>query len=87
MQFDATLRECVDSLAGGHDVLTFIDKMKTNHALAVEYCARLLRFNTTWCGTINDPKKVIAHVRRDAVVRVPDAAVRGARAASSATLL
>jgi len=67
MQFDATLRECVDSLAGGHDVLTFIEKMKSNHALAVEYCARLLRFNTTWCGTINDPKKVIAHVRRDAV--------------------
>ena len=67
MHFDDSLRECLDRLAGGHDVLTFIEKMKSNHALAVEYCARLLRFNTTWCGTLNDPHKVRAHVRRDAV--------------------
>ncbi|RIZ67968.1 MAG: hypothetical protein D0528_09445 [Methylococcales bacterium] len=67
MPFDNSLKKCMDRLAGGHDVDTFINKMKSNHVLAVEYCARLLRFNTTWCGTINDPKKVIAHVRRDAV--------------------
>ncbi len=41
--------------------------MKQNHALAVEYYARLLRFNTTWCGTTNRPSIVIAHVRPDAV--------------------
>jgi hypothetical protein len=41
--------------------------MKANHALAVEYCARLLRFNTKWCGTINDHSQVITHVSRDAV--------------------
>ncbi|WP_434585586.1 hypothetical protein ACMYSP_03435 [Klebsiella sp. R390] len=46
---------------------TFITKMKTDHKLAIEYCARLLRFNTSWCGTIKDPTKVISHVRRDAV--------------------
>lgn len=67
MHFDDSLRECVDRLAGGHDVITFIEKMKSNHALAVEYCARLLRFNTSWCGTINDSTMVKAHVRRDAV--------------------
>jgi len=67
MRFHESLPACVDRLAGKHDVLTFIHAMKTNHALAVEYCARLLRFNTRWCGTINDHSKVIAHVRPDAV--------------------
>jgi hypothetical protein len=41
--------------------------MKNDHRLAVEYCAHLLRINTAWCGTINDPSQVISHVRRDAV--------------------
>ena len=41
---------------------TFITKMKTDHSLAVEYCARLLRISTAWCGTIKDPGKVISHV-------------------------
>ncbi|MBA7847293.1 hypothetical protein HV213_13820 [Klebsiella sp. RHBSTW-00484] len=69
-----------DSIGGRHSALfdfakqrgidtaeTFITKMKEDHDLAVEYCARLLRINTTWCGTIKDPSKVISHVRRDAV--------------------
>lgn len=46
---------------------TFITKMKTDHKLAIEYCARLLRFSTSWCGTIKNPTMVISHVRRDAV--------------------
>ena len=45
----------------------FIPAMKNDHRLAVEHCARLLRVNTSWCGTINDASKVIAHVRPDAV--------------------
>ena len=45
----------------------FITKMKTDHPLAIEYCARLLRFSTSWCGTIVNPAMVISHVRRDAV--------------------
>lgn len=45
----------------------FIRAMKDDHRLAVEYCARLLRFSTSWCGTINNPSKVSSHVRRDAV--------------------
>ena len=64
---DSSLEACLDRLAGAHDVDTFIRKMKSNHALAVEYCARLLRFSTAWCGTIKDPTKVISHVRVDAV--------------------
>jgi hypothetical protein len=66
MRFDTSLADCVDRLAGNHEVVTFINSMKTNHALAVEFCARLLRFNTRWCGTINNAHMVIAHVRRDA---------------------
>jgi hypothetical protein len=85
MQFDISLRECMDRVAGGHDVPTFIDKMKSNHALAVEYCARLLRFNTTWYGTINDSKKVIAHVRRDAVAEFQTFVQVGIRSAIEPT--
>jgi hypothetical protein len=67
MAFDRSLPACVDRLAGAHDALTFINSTKSNHALAVEYVARLLRFNTRWCGTLNRADMVIAHVRRDAV--------------------
>jgi hypothetical protein len=67
MRFDKSLPACVKRLAGKNDVATFIEAMKSNHALAVEYCARLLRFNTKWCGTINKPSQVTSHVRRDAV--------------------
>jgi hypothetical protein len=67
MVHDKSLVECVDRHAGSHDPITFIHAMKNNHALAVEYCARLLRFNTKWCGTINDHQQVVAHVRGEAV--------------------
>lgn len=67
MRFDKSLPACVKRLAKKNDVATFIKAMKSNHPLAVEYCARLLRFNTRWCGTINDHSQVIAHIRRDAV--------------------
>ena len=92
MGLDASLSECLDSRTGAHDVDTFIQKMKSNHALAVEYCARLLRFNTTWCGTINDASKVIAHVRRDAVAEFrtflqPSGSSNGLASNASATPL
>jgi hypothetical protein len=67
MAFDQSLRDCVDRALGSHEPLVFISGMQANHVLAVEYCARLLRFNTTWCGTINDHRQVIEHVSRDAV--------------------
>jgi hypothetical protein len=90
MGFDASLPACVGSYNDGKDdVLTFINSMKANHPLAVEYVARLLRFNTTWCGTINRPNMVIAHVRRDAVAEFQiflAAPATGAPAVSAATL-
>lgn len=64
---DSSLKDCVRNALGSIDPITFINGMKRDHRLAVEYCARLLRFSTTWCGTINDAHKVIAHARRDAV--------------------
>lgn len=67
MRFNGSLKECVRPSFDPSDVGAFIREMKLNHALAVEYCARLLRFNTRWCGTINNASMVIAHVRRDAV--------------------
>lgn len=62
-----SLKACIVKYIGSLDVQAFISTTKTNHAFAVEYCARLLRFNTTWCGTLNDASMVIANVRRDAV--------------------
>jgi hypothetical protein len=67
MRFDQSLKDCVQPFFDPDDVDAFIEQIKLNHPLAVEYCSRLLRFNTTWCGTINHAKIVIAHVRRDAV--------------------
>jgi hypothetical protein len=67
MPFDPSLSACVDRALGNHNVQTFIDGMKSNHALAVEYVARLLRFSTRWCGTIDDPSMVIANVSRAAM--------------------
>jgi hypothetical protein len=52
MACDASLRACVVAHAGAADAATFISAMKTNHALAIEYCARLLRFSVKWDGPI-----------------------------------
>ena len=72
VSFDSTAiaNSAMHSFATQHGIETpekFIAGMKSDHRLAVEYCARLLRFSTTWCGTISNPSKVISHVRRDAV--------------------
>ena len=64
---DKSLKDCVDRYVGKHDVNTFIKGMKENHDLGIEYCIRLLRFNTTWCGTLNKASMVIAHVSRESV--------------------
>jgi hypothetical protein len=87
-----------DSTALGHSALRpfavahhidtpekFIPAMKNEHRLAVEYCARLLRINTAWCGTISDPAKVIAHVRRDAVAEFQTFLHAGAGASAAAS--
>lgn len=66
MAFSPTLAECVDRVAGAHDTQTFIRQMKANHALAVEYTARLFRFSTRWSGPCNRGW-IGAHVSRAAV--------------------
>lgn len=50
---DGSLSQCVLRHAGKTDPLTFIAAMKSNHPLAVEYVARLFRFNTRWSGPTN----------------------------------
>ncbi|MBB6370442.1 hypothetical protein [Chryseobacterium shigense] len=67
MSTDKSLQECLDKHEGRHDVETFITAMKSNHKLAVEYCARLFRFDTTWCGTVKNKNMVISHVSRNSV--------------------
>jgi hypothetical protein len=64
--FDPSLPACLDRVVGAHDVETFIKSMKTNHALAIEYVVRLLRFNTSWSGPINR-NEVLWNVRRECV--------------------
>jgi hypothetical protein len=87
MAFDQSLRDCVDRALGSHEPLVFISGMKANHALAVEYCTRLLRFNTTWCGTINDHSQVVAHVRPDAVAEFQTFLHGGSGAAATSPAL
>jgi len=67
MSTDNSLKTCVEKLAGSLAVDTFIASMKSNHQLSIEYCARLLRFDTTWCYTINTKSMVISNVRKSAV--------------------
>lgn len=49
---DSALRDCVERFCGSTDVLAFIGTMKTNHAFALEYAARLLRYSYKWDGPI-----------------------------------
>lgn len=46
------LHECVMRYLGTLNVHAFIDGMKSNHFLALEYCARLLRNSYFWDGPI-----------------------------------
>lgn len=66
MLFDKSLTSCcirngATSLAPG-----FIATIKSNHAFAVEYAARLFRFNTRWSGPANRGW-ILAAVSKEAV--------------------
>ena len=65
MIYDTSLPACVDHYLGSHDTPTFIAGMKSDHRLAHEYCARLLRFSLKWDGPI-ERGVLAACVRRDA---------------------
>jgi hypothetical protein len=45
---------------------SFIAKMKTDHALAIEYYARLLRINVQWAGPIKR-HEIHPYLSQDAV--------------------
>lgn len=45
---------------------TFIPAMKSNHPLALEYYARLVRINVAWAGPLRD-KLILPHLSRLAV--------------------
>jgi hypothetical protein len=52
-----------------HDIATpqkFIDKMKTDHDLAMEYYARLVRVNIQWAGPLVS-KKILPELRATAL--------------------
>ncbi len=46
------LHRCVLKYCGELAIHRFLDRMKTNHVFALEYCARLLRNNFYWDGPI-----------------------------------
>ena len=52
MGFDASLKALVQGVVGSLDCTKFQEKTKTNHAFAIEYCARLLRFTINHHGPI-----------------------------------
>jgi len=67
MRFDSSLNQCVLDYCGPQaGVQDFISQMKVQRVFAVEYCARLLRFDTEWDGPI-DRGVLQQWVSRDAV--------------------
>lgn len=50
--FDLSLRDCVRRYCGSLNVKQFIDQMKKQHAFALEYAARLLRFTVRHNGPV-----------------------------------
>lgn len=53
LNFDPSLTLCFHHYFPGGGVQQFIDGMKSNHAFALEYAARLFRFDTRWSGPCN----------------------------------
>jgi hypothetical protein len=53
MELGSSLRAFIVGKLGSDDPQTFIDAMKKDHALAIEYAWRLLRVSTRWDGPIN----------------------------------
>ena len=53
MALDPSLREFIVSELDNDKPQSFIDGMKQNHELAIEYAWRLLRVSTRWDGPIN----------------------------------
>jgi hypothetical protein len=52
MGLDPSLNDYIVAQLGTDDSQTFIDAMKQNHALAIEYYARLVRISVDWAGPL-----------------------------------
>jgi hypothetical protein len=66
MNLDASLKTYIKNYLGTTDNQTFINAMKSDHKLAIEYCARLLRINLKWDGPIE--RGVVAQLVRPAAM-------------------
>lgn len=60
------LHQCVRKYCGTINIQTFIDRMKTDHLFAFEYCARLLRNSFYWDGPIKR-HEIDSSLKREAV--------------------
>lgn len=67
--FDASLKQLLQDVAGATDCDTFRVVTKSNHAFAMEYCARLLRFTVNHHGPLKR-KEVNDFLSRDAVAEI-----------------
>jgi hypothetical protein len=63
---DGSLIACVGAYCPDHSIPTFLAFMKSQHAFALEYYARLVRWNLRWAGPYNRGW-VQAAVSRDAM--------------------
>ncbi|MEX0166481.1 hypothetical protein MRBLPD1_005032 [Pseudomonas brassicacearum] len=66
MHFEPSLKELLLQAAGKTDCETFRRESKSNHAFAIDYCARLFRFTVNHHGPIRDAD-IHPWLRRDAV--------------------
>jgi hypothetical protein len=66
MGFDPSLKSLLRKAAGKTDCATFIKCSKENHEFAIEFCARLLRFNVNHHGPVKR-KEINPWLRGDSV--------------------
>lgn len=66
MGFDPSLKALLKSVSGKTDCDTFRAVSKSNHAFAIEYCARLLRFTVNHHGPVKR-KEINSWLSREAV--------------------
>jgi len=66
MNFDASLKQLLQSAAGKTDCDTFRSTTKSNHRFAIEYCARLLRFTINHNGPVKR-KEINPWLKKEAV--------------------
>jgi hypothetical protein len=69
MSFDPSLKQLLHRVAGSTDCDTFRSVTKGNHAFAMEYCARLLRFTVNHHGPLKR-REIHEFLSREAVAEI-----------------